>query len=88
MDDKDFLLGQQIAKLQGIVEEGFKGVHARQDVTNGRIGKAEIRLQELEEKERFNAGEKAGNNYTKTQIFAFIAATGAIVGIITKLLGQ
>lgn len=41
-------LAIMIANLTGMIEQGFKGVHERQDRTNGRIGKAEDRLSKLE----------------------------------------
>lgn len=85
MDNRDFDLGQQIAKLQGTVEEGFKGVHQRQDTTNGRIGKAEIRLNELEKLQATSDGEKKGAQMTWGRIFAIIASTAAIVGAVLKI---
>lgn len=40
-DDKDFILGQQVAHLQGTVEAGFKAVTDRQDIANHRTDKNE-----------------------------------------------
>lgn len=41
-------LNRQIQALATLVKEGFDGVHRRQDVTNGRIGKVEDRVTKTE----------------------------------------
>lgn len=45
-------LDKQLSELVIIVREGFKGTHDRQDTTNGRIAKNEIRIEKLEEADR------------------------------------
>lgn len=39
---------EKIGNLQGTMDEGFKGVHRRQDVANGRMAKVEDRVDRLE----------------------------------------
>lgn len=56
----NFDLGQQIAELRGIVVKGFEGVHARQDITNGRIGKLETRVDTLETDNATSRGRSQG----------------------------
>lgn len=41
------LVAKELAILTNAVEEGFKGVHSRQDIANGRISKAEIDIIKL-----------------------------------------
>lgn len=41
-------LNRQIQSLSVLVKEGFDGVHKRQDITNGRIGKVEDRTTKTE----------------------------------------
>lgn len=51
MSDTQILQGIQrsLGKLEGQVKEGFRGVHHRQDVTNGSIKDHNKRLNKLEE---------------------------------------
>ncbi len=42
------VLLEKIENLSRNVDEGFKGVHLRQDTTNGRITKGEDRIRVLE----------------------------------------
>ena len=55
-----FALGQQIAELRGVVVEGFKGVHQRQDIANGRTGKVEQRVDKLESDNATSKGRSQG----------------------------
>lgn len=41
-------LAIMIANVKGMIEQGFAGVHERQDRTNGRIMKAENKINKLE----------------------------------------
>ena len=56
----DIDLQAQISELKGIVVTGFQGVHARQDITNGRIGKLELRVDKLESSNDTQLGERNG----------------------------
>jgi hypothetical protein len=67
-----------ISLLQKSVDEGFAGVHRRQDATNGRIGKAEDRILALE-----GLGVKMGQIKGK---LAGAAGTGATVLALIKWL--
>jgi hypothetical protein len=51
-----------LGRLEGTTTQGFKGIHQRQDITNGRIGKAESRLDALEK-----------NDITRTEAFKALA---------------
>ena len=37
-----------LGRLEGVVSEGFKGVHNRQDIANGRTSKLETRVNKIE----------------------------------------
>ena len=58
--NKDFELGQQIAEMRGEMTEGFKGVYARQDKTNGRLGKHDEEIAFLLSKLNQSKGFRAG----------------------------
>lgn len=45
------------AKLRADVREGAQGIHARLDTQNGRIGKAEARLEAIEKRDAFQDGQ-------------------------------
>jgi hypothetical protein len=51
---EEALQKRDIEELQDTVIEGFKGIHARQDITNGRITTNEKGLAALEFKFRYN----------------------------------
>ena len=76
----DMNLQKQIAELQGIVITGFKGVHARQDLTNGRILKAEERIEKIERSDAFTDGVRKG--ISKAWV-AFVAIMGILIGLLT-----
>ena len=40
---------QRITKVETLIDEGFKGVHQRQDKTNGRLDKHTERIRSLED---------------------------------------
>ena len=78
-------LAQQIGELRGIVVEGFKGVHQRQDTTNGRIGKLEIRVEDLESNDSERKGMVKGIKTSWTfviQVATILLMTlGVIYGV-------
>lgn len=78
-EKQEIFIAQQVAELRGIVVKGFEGVHQRQDTTNGRLGKVEDRVLELEEDNSFERGKSKG-------ISAAWGATLAIAGIVIGLL--
>lgn len=41
-------LNRQIQAMSTLMKEGFEGIHKRQDITNGRIGKVEDRVTKTE----------------------------------------
>lgn len=86
METNEFKIAQQIAKLQGTVEEGFKGIHARQDITNGRVGRCEIRIGDLEKGDSYSAGTTKGITITWGKIAAFVGVSSAIVGTIVGVI--
>lgn len=72
-------LGQQIAELRGIVIEGFKGVHHRQDIANGRTGKLEVRVGKLEKDVATSRGIRQGT-------WRFWLVLGSVIGLIIEAL--
>lgn len=71
-------LQKQIAFLQGTVEEGFRGVHARQDLANGRTAKIEARVSAIEEMHHEDDGVKKGIKMS----WGFLVTIVTLVGII------
>jgi hypothetical protein len=47
MESNDDIM-RAIGRLEGELQEGFSGIHTRQDITNGRIAKTEDRVSSLE----------------------------------------
>lgn len=47
LSDQFHELDKKLTRLSVILEEGFKGVHTRQDTTNGRINKNENSIERL-----------------------------------------
>ena len=62
-----------IGTLEGKLQEGFEGIHRRQDTTNGRLDKHDDRLGDLEG--------------WKNQQVGRITVIGATVGVIFGLIG-
>lgn len=85
MPDRDFELGQQIAELRGIVIEGFKGVHARQDITNGRVGKLESRMTDVENNQANSAGHDKGATASWQTVMTVASLIIALLALIFKL---
>ena len=73
-------LSNKIDNLTKLVEDGFNGVHARQDTTNGKVIKnTEFRIVELADKESRKA------NWTNLKwILGFIGA-GTLVSVVRIL---
>lgn len=69
-------LGNSISNLSTKMEEGFKGVHARQDTANGRTGTLEKQL--LEMRIRFS--------YNKIIWYSLTTAISIIIALGTYLL--
>lgn len=44
----DELLEEKLNNIYREIREGFKGVYTRQDIANGKLLKAELRIEELE----------------------------------------
>ena len=78
--DVNLDLGQQIAELRGIVVKGFEGVHSRQDVTNGRIGKLEVRVDALENVNATSRGRRQG-------AWTFWLVLSTVLGLVLAALG-
>lgn len=74
----DALQKRDIDDLQKAIAEGFKGIHTRQDVTNGRIGKAEGNITDLE---KINIRRDERQKYEKLIWYLFTVAVGVIVGL-------
>ncbi len=49
---------KEIGELKGEMSEGFKGVHRRQDIANGRTAKIEGEVQDLQRRNAFVDGQK------------------------------
>ncbi len=49
---------KEIGELKGEMHEGFKGVHRRQDIANGRTAKIEDEVQDLQRRNAFVDGQK------------------------------
>lgn len=80
MDNQDFQIAQQIAKLEGIVTEGFRAIHQRQDTANGRTGKIEERVGKIEKEQTYNAGKQKSVSLIRAAIFAGLAfAIGTVL---------
>lgn len=79
-DQQTFDLGQQIAELRGIVIKGFEGVHNRQDIANGRTGKLELRMAEVEKELATSKGRRQGG-WRLWLVFSTIA--GLVIGLLT-----
>lgn len=62
-------LVQAVGKLEGMVETGFDGIHKRQDITNGRIAK--IELKEAEDVSRLE--ERIDDLSDRFQSFAAVS---------------
>lgn len=78
-DDHTFDLAQQIAELRGVVVKGFEGIHQRQDITNGRIGKLESRVDMLETENATSKGRRQGT-------WRFWLVLSVVLGLIIGLL--
>jgi hypothetical protein len=64
--------------LKSKIDDGFQGVHRRQDTTNGRIGKAEDRILQLE-----GLGVKMGQ--IKGKLAGAAGAGATVLGLIKWL---
>lgn len=89
MNDQDFTIAQQIARLEGLVTKGFEGVHLRQDISNHRTDKNEKRLDKHQEEIDILAtavanmgGERKGSSDT---IKTIITVGGLVVAILALL---
>jgi hypothetical protein len=83
--DNDLHLAQQIAKLQGTVDEGFRGIHARQDITNGRVGKCENRLTYLEQTGYRQDGERHAQEAVAKKFKQWWGVIATIISIAVAL---
>ena len=81
-EDRNLELTRQISKLEGIVIEGFKGVHSRQDIANGRTAKLEGRVAFLETTKAKDEGRRSGISISWG---VFIALAGIVIGVLTIL---
>lgn len=80
---REALQRRDIDDLRTMIQEGFKGVHDRQDTTNGRIGKAEINITELE---KVNIRRGVERKYEKLVWYLFTVAIGTIVGLASYII--
>ena len=80
-------LAQQVGRLSGLVEEGFKGVHHRLDMLNGRVEHHELRLGTAEQ---FDAKLK-GSYQMQTRLITILGGGGVIgwvVIVVNLFLGK
>lgn len=70
-----------LGNLEGEVREGFKGVHARQDVANGRTAKNESRIMSLELSRAEGTGASKTTNIYRTIIWSLVASAICGVGL-------
>lgn len=68
--------------LQSKIDDGFKGVHTRQDTTNGRIDKAESRLLRVESAAAKLTGGVVRLNQIKGKLAGAAASGATILGIL------
>ena len=69
---------RDIELLRHEIVEGFTGIHKRQDVTNGRVSKAEGNITELE---KVNIRRSVERKYEKLIWYLFTLAVSVIVGL-------
>lgn len=78
--DIDFDLGQQIAELRGLTQEGFRGVNARLDTLNSKVAKHEKRLNDMDVADATLLGRGKGVSRTLTILVTILAfLIGSIV---------
>lgn len=80
------VLAERIENVKNLVEQGFLGVHTRQDMANGTLSKHETRIQNLENTNTLSDEyEKKSNRkfYFSITILGF--AIAAITFILTKI---
>jgi hypothetical protein len=84
-----------ITLLQKSVDDGFEGVHRRQDTTNGRLGKAEDRIRVVEQNVAVltapvpapaSTKPTISLNDIKTKLVTAAAIGAGIVGAVIKLI--
>lgn len=82
------VLLEKIDNLTTKVDEGFKGVHARQDLANGKLTKHEGLITKLEKADiKMGAELKAGAVQRKSGRGTWIAFT-TLISIVLLLLGR
>lgn len=75
LDDRTLQdMGKDVANLSTQITDGFKGIHERQDTTNGRIGTVEKRVDKLEGR----------GVYEKLIWFLLTTLVGIVVFFITR----
>lgn len=80
---REALQKRDLDDLRKEVIEGFRGVHQRQDVTNGRIAKAESNITELE---KVNIRRDTERKYEKLIWWLATTAIGAVVGLASYII--
>ena len=80
-EDNIFKLAQQIAELKGIVQEGFNGIHARQDSANGRTAKLEGRVTVCEGKLNTGDGIARGVRFSWGFITTLLLIIAGFAGV-------
>lgn len=70
-------LGLRLDSIIEKVDNGFSGVHERQDKTNGKVGKHDDRLDDIEKKQ---------NRFIGGAILANIILVPVIVGVVVRFL--
>ena len=78
-------VAQQVAKLQGSVDEGFKGVHLRQDIANGRTAKLETRIMAIEVQHKSEEGVIKGVKISWSFIVTVLTILIGFAGVIAYL---
>ena len=76
---------RSLGRLEGKVEEGFKGVHKRQDTTNGNIANNSEKIEELEHCIDKSSVESHESRIRKIE--AFITDLRGRIAIISVLVG-
>lgn len=80
---REALQRRDIEDLRQEIREGFKGVHERQDMTNGKVLKASADIVELE---KVNIRRSVERKYEKLVWYLFTVAIGTIVGLASYII--
>ncbi|HKR83307.1 MAG TPA: hypothetical protein VJS37_03975 [Terriglobales bacterium] len=73
MNDTDFQLAQQIAKLEGTVTSEFGAINKRLDVSNGRLGKHHELIASILKQLANDDGQKQATKSNWQTLFAVVS---------------